>query len=403
MQRGLVGAVNALTARWLEHAGAEAKVVSGIGVWALLAFIAEPAGGEGRAELAAALGIEADGAMDAACEVIAAVDGCAAVQLATGLWLQRDLTVHDAWAGRLPEGTRGQIAGEPDADGVVLDAWASEHTGGRIKRFPLRTSTDTRLVLASALLVETQWVHPFTEMPTRLADGPWAGDRVVRHLTRCTTELDEVRVVATGCGPLTDMTVAGGGGIDVHLVLADEHVAPGQVLAAGAKAVTADGGVRGDAFTEARPGPGISVQRSRAYVQQDELCLSTVGFALDAEHDLLEAAGVFGLRTACDVTRGHFPGIADEPLAAGAAHQSIIARFNARGFEAAAVTGFGVAAGGMPPEQTCEIRLVSVTFTRPFAFYAVHRATGLILVAGWVAQPAVRDSSSAGPGGIEVY
>ena len=403
MQRGLADAVNALTARWLEHAGAEAKVVSGIGVWPLLALIAEPAEGEGRAELAAALGIEAGGAMDAAREVIAAVDGCAAVQLATGLWLQRDLTVHDAWAGRLPEGTRGQITGEPDADAVVLDAWASEHTGGRIKRFPLRTSTGMRLALASALLVKTRWVHPFTEMRRWLGDGPWADDRVVSHLTRCTTKLDEVRVVETGCGPLTDMTVAGSGGIDVHLVLAEEHVAPGRVLAAGAKAVTADGGVRGDAFTEARPGPGISLQRSWAYVQQDELRLSTVGFALDAEHDLLKAAEVFGLRTVCDVTRGHFPGIADEPLAAGAAHQSITARFGARGFEAAAMTGSGVVAGGMPSEPACEICLVSVSFTRPFAFYAVHRATGLIFVAGWVAQPAARDPGFADPGGTEVY
>ena len=29
-----------------------------------------------------------------------------------------------------------------------------------------------------------------------------------------------------------------------------------------------------------------------------------------------------------------------------------------------------------------------VTFDRPFAYYAVHRPTGLILVAGWVTEPA---------------
>jgi hypothetical protein len=58
-------AVNALTARWLAHAGADAAV-SGIGVWPLLALIAEPAAGDGRTELAAALGIEAEAAMDAA-------------------------------------------------------------------------------------------------------------------------------------------------------------------------------------------------------------------------------------------------------------------------------------------------------------------------------------------------
>ena len=265
MEKDLAVAVNALTTRWLAHAGAEAKVVSGIGVWALLALIAEPAAGEGRAELAAALGIEADAAMDAAREVIAKVDACAAARLATGLWMRRDLKVHDAWAGRLPKGTRGEITGVPDDDAAVLDAWASEPTGGRIEKFPLRTSADTRLALASALLVDTRWVHPFMGITYRLDNGPWADGRAVNRLTRMTTNLEEIRVVETDCGPLTDMTVVGGGEVDVHLVLAEEHVALERVLAAGAEAMTADGGVRGDAFTADRPGPGISIGRSTAF------------------------------------------------------------------------------------------------------------------------------------------
>jgi hypothetical protein len=332
----------------------------------------------------------------------ATVDACEAVRLATGLWMQRDIKVHDAWADRLPKGTRGQITGVPDDDAVVLDACTSEHTGGRIERFPLRTSADMRLALGSALLVETRWVHPFTQMPDRLThtDGPWADGRPVSRLTRLTTEFSEIRVVQTGCGPLTDMTVVGEGDVDVHLILAEEHVAPERVHAAGAHAMTADGGVRGDAFTGDHPGPGISVRRHRSFAQQDELWLDTVEFALDAEHDLLAAAEVFGLRTVSDATRGHFPGIADEPLALGAANQSLVARFNARGFEAAAVTGFGILAAGMPQH---EVRLVEASFTRPFAFYAVHRPTGLILVAGWVAQPVVCEPQYVGDDGIALY
>jgi hypothetical protein len=241
--------------------------------------------------------------------------------------------------------------------------------------------------------VETTWVRWFTEIPCRLAQGPWADDRVISYLTRTTTDMNDIRVVEAECGPLTDMTVVGEGDIDVHLVLAQEHVAPEHVLAAGATVVTAECGVRGDAFAEERTGPGISILHSMAYVQQDLLNLSTVGFALDAEHDLLKAADVFGLRAASDGTKGHFPGIAAEPLAVGSANQSIMARFTARGFEAAAVTGFGMDAGSVPPEPACVIRIVSVSFTRPFAFYAVHRPTGLILVAGWVAQPTVTEKT----------
>ena len=396
MNRDLAGAVNALTTRWLAHAGAAAKVVSGIGVWPLLALIAEPADGEGRAELSAALGIGADGAMDAAREVIAAVDGSLAVQLAAGVWTRRNLKLLEAWTARLPEGTRGEITGVPQADAQILDAWASERTGGRIDRFPLRTDTDTRLVLATALLVETRWLRPFTEHPTPLGSGPWADRGIVSYLTRRGPNLDEIRVVESVCGPLTDATVTGHGGIDVHLVLAPEHVAPEQVLAAGAEAVTRDGGVRGDAFTEDNLGPGISMQRARAYLQQDEFHLATVGFALEATHDLLRSAEVFGLRAVSDATRGHFPGIADEELYVGAANQSVMAKFSALGFEAAAVTAMGVAATAVRPRPMCDVRLVTASFTRPFAFYAIDRATGLILVAGWVAEPATREPGADG-------
>ena len=397
MNRDLAGAVNALTTRWLAQAGAAAKVVSGIGVWPLLALIAEPADGEGRAELSAALGIGADGAMDAAREVIAAVDGSLAVQLAAGVWTRRNLKLLEAWTARLPEGTRGEITGVAQADAQILDAWASERTGGRIDRFPLRTNADTRLVLATALLVETRWLRPFTEHPTTLGSGPWADRGIVSYLTRRGPNLDEIRVVESVCGPLTDATVTGHGGIDVHLVLAPEHVAPEQVLAAGAEAVTRDGGVRGDAFTEDNLGPGLSMQRARAYLQQDEFHLATVGFALEATHDLLRSAEVFGLRAVSeDNGDNHFPGIADEQLYVAAASQSVMAKFSALGFEAAAVTAMSMAVRGARPSPMCDVRLVTASFTRPFAFYAVDRATGLILVAGWVAEPTTREPGADG-------
>jgi serine protease inhibitor len=116
-----------------------------------------------------------------------------------------------------------------------------------------------------------------------------------------------------------------------------------------------------------------------------------VEFALEADHDLLATPDIFGLATVSDPTRGHFPGIAEVPLAVGQARQNLMARFNRRGFEAAAVTGFSIRLGAGRPQPKYEIREVTASFTRPFAYYAVHRPTGLILVAGWVAQPAVPD------------
>jgi serine protease inhibitor len=108
-----------------------------------------------------------------------------------------------------------------------------------------------------------------------------------------------------------------------------------------------------------------------------------------AEHDLLLQANLFGLRTAMDARRGHFPGISDWPLAIQQAIQSVRNTFSATGFEAAAGTSTGIgpgAAGGIDrPQHT--VRVIRVAFDRPFGYLAVDRTSRLVLVAGWVENP----------------
>ncbi|MFD0447222.1 serpin family protein [Streptomyces indonesiensis] len=113
--------------------------------------------------------------------------------------------------------------------------------------------------------------------------------------------------------------------------------------------------------------------------------LSTPQFTVTARHDLLRRAELFGLRTAQDTARGHFPGISPAALALYSAEQSMTASFSAEGFRAAAVTAFAMAPGSAPPQQ--KAKLISVAYDRPFGFLAVHRATGLVLTAGWVTEP----------------
>jgi len=64
-----------------------------------------------------------------------------------------------------------------------------------------------------------------------------------------------------------------------------------------------------------------------------------------------------------------------------------LARFFAEGFEAAAVTAFGMIVTGGIPQERYEITRVDVTFDRPFGFIAVHRPSRLAIVAGWVSSP----------------
>jgi hypothetical protein len=66
-------------------------------------------------------------------------------------------------------------------------------------------------------------------------------------------------------------------------------------------------------------------------------------------------------------------------LAIGQARQAVMARFSATGFETAAVTAMAMAAGA-----ALSAKALYVNLERPFGFIAVHRPTGVPVVAGWV-------------------
>jgi serine protease inhibitor len=82
-----------------------------------------------------------------------------------------------------------------------------------------------------------------------------------------------------------------------------------------------------------------------------------------------------------DNSQGHFPGLSPQPLAVDQAKQAVLARFSATGFEAAAVTAMAMAAGSAP---TPRAKALLVSLEHPFGFIAVHRPTGVPVVAGWV-------------------
>ena len=118
----------------------------------------------------------------------------------------------------------------------------------------------------------------------------------------------------------------------------------------------------------------------------DTLRVSVPPFTLRTSHDLCAHADLFGLRSAMDASHGHFPAISPQPLAISQGAQDVYAQFSATGFEAAAVTATAMrlAAAFRPPRN--RIRLVEVRFEAPFGFLAVHRASGLVVVAGRVAR-----------------
>lgn len=389
--------VNGLTARWAQTLP-EGTVFSAAGVWPLLAFLADGAAGPARAELAGALGVPADRAAGAARELLAALASVSGLDAALGLWTHHGLTLREEWRAGLPAGTHGSFGDDLVTAQERLDAWAVERTGGLVERMPVTLSREARMVLACALALRTGWRQPFTELPLRPDAGPWQG-RTLRGLYRRSVRPDRVGVTGTPDGFVTALTVPGDNGVDVHLVLGEERMAPGRVLAAGVGIV--ERGLpltAGGALPHGHVGPGLHVEQQPAATPEPRtLDVRTVAYEVRADHDLLASAGLFGLTAATDTRAGHFPGVSAYPLAVGQARQSAVARFGALGFRAAAVSAVMPVAAGAPPQHRYETTVVRVAFDRPFGFLATDRDSRLVLAAGWVTEPAPYPVTGLGP------
>lgn len=379
-----VAAVNKLTASWVGRYSAGSGVLSGAGLWPLLAILCASADEPGRSELAEAVGLEPDETMDAARLVLSAMDEVDGVDAALGLWAQRAAGVRAEWRAELPPGTYGELSGDATKDQPALDAWAVERTRGLIERFPIDIHPDLMVILATALALKTTWVRKFTESPVTPTSGPWVG-RQVGGLTRTTNNLDDLCVADTEAGPITLVRVEGDNGIDVHLALGADEMSASTVLANAVPSVTSDetSGVRSGSqlLADRRNmlGPGIAIVPST----RENLALTTVQFTVRSDHDLMEHLDVFGLTT---VSRpgAHFARVSDVPLCVEQARQSAVAKFYALGFEAAAVTTIGIRAVSLPVYNANGL---AVTIDRPFGFVASHRDSRLALFAGWVDTP----------------
>ncbi|MFF7870846.1 serpin family protein [Streptomyces qaidamensis] len=381
-----VRAVNELTARW-AGASDDGTAFSAAGVWPLLAHLAGGAGGAVRTELAEALGLPAGQARDAASELLAAMGAMRGLDTALGLWTKRTLELREEWEASLPADAHGVLTGDPATDHRALDAWTVKRTGGLIDRMPVTLTEDTDMVLASALTMRTQWLSPFHEVELETAYEPWASKPLL-GLRRSSAVLDRVGVADTPGGYVTELKVLGNNALDVHLLLGEEDMKPGQVLGAGVDILAGRCAVvPGPLLPYGNVGPGLLVERVRCTrPAPPSLEVTTVAYHMNASHDLLALHRLFGLPTAQDTSRGHFPGISDFPLAIGSAEQNTMAKFGALGFEAAAVTAFGAVAGGLPDLRYLTTR-ITAAFDRPFGFLALHRHTRLVLTAGWVTDP----------------
>jgi serine protease inhibitor len=377
-----IAAANELTRRWLTGRAEVPAVASGLGIWPLLAVLATGAVEATLDELLEAAGLDIGQAADVPAALLDAVKSAPALNLALAAWAGPRVTLDPDWIGGLPVDAIGALTGDAAVDKPALDAWASRNTGGLIERMPVNLDEPIELLLASALSVRTTWRTPFDERaPFR--SGPWKDAGTV--LTACYREA-VLRVSAD----TAVLTVPGGDDIDVLLALGLETTPPQDVLSTliDAAADPAWGRPASELTAEAQP-IGVTLLEYPSPQPQTgpETNAIVPAFQLDSDLDLLEDAASLGLELASDDEFAQFDRLAAQRLYVSQAKQTCTAVFSATGFEAAAVTAFGMDwMGAAPPQEMHRHRAVVVTFDRPFAYLARHRPSGLILIAGWVSE-----------------
>ena len=369
-----VQAANTLTARWCTRLGADDFVLSGAGLWPLLALLASAADEQAGAELAAALGRPVDIAQQEALELIDVLRTGVSTTAALGLWTREGTPLREEWASGLPQGVVRTLT-----DQAALDQWASAETDGLIDKFPLQLTPATVLVLASALAARVKWRTPFEGYPR---DRNWESAQPdQQQLSRTTYDLG---IAAVLDDTVTRVVVEGDGDVDVHLLLGEQQ--PAEVLATGLRELSGEAQVHLAADLDG-DGPGLTVRRVPSSHPNDMVCLALPSFEITAKHDLMNNVDLFGLRSLSESDTSHLPLLSPVPLFVSEGVQDVLARFFAEGFEAAAVTAFGIAVGSAMPRERYEVTRVDVTFDRPFGFIAVHRPSRLAVVAGWVSSP----------------
>lgn len=358
--------------------GSEDFVLSGAGLWPLLALLAAGADDPACAELAAALDRPTENAQREALEIIDILRGGKATTAALGVWTREGVPLDHDWAAPLP----GEVVGAL-TDQAALDRWADEQTGGLIDKFPLEITQETLLVLASALTARVRWRTPFEGYP-RVRGETWPDDPGPpdqQSLSRTTSNLS---IAAVLDDVVTRVVVEGDGDVDVHLLLGTDQ-SPAEILGAGLRELSGQAQVCLAADTGGRGGPGLTVEQLKSARPKDILELSLPSFEITSKHNLLANRDLFGLRL-LSTSASHLPRLSPIPLAISGGAQDVLARFFAEGFEAAAVTAFGAMTGALS-ELPYDVTYVSVNFDRPFAFLAVHRPSRLAVVAGWVKSP----------------
>ena len=362
------------------------QVGSPLGAWLVLAMAGPAAVGAVREEISDALGTDIDSAQRLFAQLLDEPHPAVATALAA--WTAPWLVGLDSWRDRLPP--RVTTGGIPT--GEQVDEWARTHTMGMIESLPVDGLRDVVVLLASALATRVTWLTPFDRVDASQLRGRW-GERL-SHVLRSPPRGGHRCFIATTqqAGTVAVHTAIADNHLEVTSLIAAPDVSRVDVLAA-AHDIAALGyhGAAGSTVSlfdlQLGASPLWTIVEHEAHERGEHAEAALPAWHAQSQHDLLKVPDLaFGAAAEAMMSAAHVRG----PVAAA---QSAVAAYSRTGFEAAAVTGFGIATGMRMPPPPGPYRTATLHFGHPYAVVATTRArpdspwNGLPVFAAWITQP----------------
>jgi hypothetical protein len=370
-------------------------VGSPLGAWLLLALVAPAATGADRSELEAVLGTDVDDAFARAAELLGSPHPSVATAIA--VWHRSTflLPTFFEWARTLPSTTEtGEVPSQE-----VADAWADRITDGIIRRFPLELDEEIVILFANALATRVEWTTSFEVAPSAALGAPWAAQ--VEQVLNAPEEHTLLIAGTERAGDVAVHAATSTDGLLVVSVIADAVVPPADVRAAAhqlgaALAASSTLGARslfdlplGDGHAWSITERQVTPRDGESEPDRETYTGLLPAWTASGDHDLLGQGPALGFPAACQSLGAFCRG-----RVLYEAKQVAAARFDRRGFEAAAITSIAVRVSAPPPGlRTVPQRHATLRFHRPYAVVALAVDPaggpwhGVPVFSAWVAEP----------------
>lgn len=358
-------------------------VASPFGAWILLAILVggntKALTAEERAKLEDILGEPVESAYSAAKRLLSNVPE--EVSLAVKGWV-RDLLKPEVgvWLSDLQNDGIDAGLGMPTQD--AADQWAADNTKNLIKKFPADVENpDLAVLLASAVATKIKWAKPYNLVVNN--SGAWDGVQRLLHENKTNAflfyvddELWAAHKKVSADGGITTIAILPPDGAERNLVQDVAYELSGDLLL-GNNAIPLEVLGEGDYGV-------ATIVKQRGFSSDDTYNVTLPAWDAESNFDLIDGVDV-GFVDAAGVL-GRYEGDAYN------ATQSAVASYDKEGFEAAAVTQFGLMRASSVMLPSSIALEASIIFDRPFAVIALSTDLsnedwfGQTLFTAWVAE-----------------